>query len=340
MLTPAIVRLTFRLVLGRPPENEAAITANQGFPSAESLKKAMVATSEFERKQLPSLMGGALNTLRKLPKRIDYDVSPEQIELLFERLRAQWTKLGETEPHWSVLSDPIYKAATFAENEEKFYRTALFEMAQITDTFKRTGMEMNKAGTAFELGCGTGRVTHALADEFAKVIGADVSPGNLRLCEEKMRALNKTNVECLLLKSPGDIEQLPPIDFFFSTIVLQHNPPPVMHYFLSKIFSKITEGGAVLFQLPTHTPNYAFDVNKYLAAKPNDSFDMHALPMHAVFALLAKYKFVPLEVLMDTRSGDLGSHTFFAVREREVRGGNGCGASAPMALPEVPESAG
>lgn len=309
------VRLAFQLLLGREPENNDAAKLFQKHKTVDELRKALLATPEFKRRRLPPIMKGALSTLQYDSRRVDIEVTPEQLEQLFERLRVQWTKLGETEPHWSVMSNADFKAANFAKNEEKFYQSGYVITAQITKAFKRVGLEINRAGTAFELGCGTGRVTHALADIFAKVIGADVSPGNLRLCEEKMRQLNKTNVECRLLKSPNDIESLPSVDFFFTTIVLQHNPPPVMHYFLDKIFSKIKEGGAVMFQLPTHTPRYAFSVDDYLTTTQRHTMDMHALPMRAVFALLAKHKLSPVEVLMDTQTGDLGSHTFFAVRE-------------------------
>jgi cyclopropane fatty-acyl-phospholipid synthase-like methyltransferase len=165
-----------------------------------------------------------------------------------------------------------------------------------------------------ELGCGTGRVTHVLADRYARVLAVDVSPGNLRLCQEKLIQMGKTNVECLLLKCPRDIENILPVDLFFSTIVLQHNPPPVIHYFLDQIFGKIREGGSVIFQVPTDRAGYSFNVIDYLAS-PAPAMEMHALPMRAIFSLFAKHRLRPLEVLMDGWTASLGSHMFFAVRD-------------------------
>jgi hypothetical protein len=120
-------------------------------------------------------------------------------------------------------------------------------------------------------------------------------------------------VEYVLLKSPRDIENIPPIDFFFSTIVLQHNPPPVIYYFLDQILGKVRESGTVFFQVPTHIAGYSFDVTRYLAS-PEPPMETHCLPMRAVFSLFEKHALAPLEVLMDNSTGQPGSHTFFAVR--------------------------
>lgn len=313
LLPAETIRLAFQLMLGRDVENEEVIKNLQTLGTVAALRNAIVGSAEYKSKSTP-LLPGSLAVLAHAPRKVDIHVTPEQFELLFERLRAQWTKLGETEPHWSVLTSPMYKTANFAEHEAEFYKSGEVTAAGIERAFQRVGLEINHAGTVLELGCGTGRVTHALAGMFAHVVGADVSPGNLHLCEEKIRQLNKTNVECRLLKSPGDIESIPPIDFFFSTIVLQHNPPPIIHYFLSKILAKLRKGGAVLFQVPTSTPGYSFDVERYLGSAVH-TMDMHCLPQPAVFALFAKYKLTPMEVLMDGMTGQLGSNTFLAVRK-------------------------
>ena len=53
-----------------------------------------------------------------------------------------------------------------------------------------------------------------------------VSPGHLRLCEQMMKQRGKTDVLIYVIGSPGlNLERIPTIHFFFSTIVLQHNPP-------------------------------------------------------------------------------------------------------------------
>jgi hypothetical protein len=160
-------------------------------------------------------------------------------------------------------------------------------------------------------------MTHAFAKVFGSVIAVDISPGNMKLCQEKMRQCGKTNVEYILLQSPEETAKLPPCDLFYSTIVLQHNPPPVIYYFLDQILGKIRKSGIAFFQVPTHHPGYSFDMSKlaeYLAAPPSHGMELHCLPMPAVFSLLAKHGLKPVEVLMDGATGMSGSHTFIAVR--------------------------
>jgi 2-polyprenyl-3-methyl-5-hydroxy-6-metoxy-1,4-benzoquinol methylase len=320
MSTPApllpenTVRLGFEFMLGREIESEETLKAHQVVPSVAALREVLMNSAEFKEKAAPALLG-SLRSMWATPQHIDTQVSDNDLRLLFERVRGQWQKLGDTEPHWSVITQDNFKAANFAQHEEQFYETGHHQAAMIRDLMHRSGREINPASTILELGCGTGRVTHALADMFAKVIAVDVSAGHLRLCEQMMRQRNKTNIQYMLLQAPSDIQRIPPIDFFFSTIVLQHNPPPVIYYFLSEIFSKVRSGGgAVLFQVPTSTPGYSFKAAEYLATPPPE-LEMHCLPMRAVFSLLARNGITPVEVMMDDSTGMLGSHTFFGVRE-------------------------
>ena len=115
--------------------------------------------------------------------KVDINATPEQFEQLFERIRKEWTKLGETEPHWSVLTSDLFKTSNFSENEEAFYKSGETAFGLAKRMVSGVGLAIDKAGTALELGCGTGRVTHVLARNFARVIAVDVSPGNLKLCE-------------------------------------------------------------------------------------------------------------------------------------------------------------
>lgn len=34
------------------------------------------------------------------PPRVDHQVSPEVLQAMLDRVRDQWTRLGENDPHW------------------------------------------------------------------------------------------------------------------------------------------------------------------------------------------------------------------------------------------------
>ena len=316
---PRLVTVAYEALLEREPDPQGLKSHSDRLKKDNDLAsflRRMIDSREFKaRHTKPALFSEFLTPLwsRRI-RNPSIEATPEQFEQLFERIQSEWTQLGDTEPHWSVITSNKFKADRFAENEDAFYKSGEGTFGIVKLFAERAGISIDPAATVLELGCGTGRVTHVLAREFARVVAADISPGNLRLCAQKTRSLGQTNVEHVLLKSPRDIEKIGPIDFFFSTIVLQHNPPPVSYYFLDQILGKVRKSGAVLFQVPTHYAGYSFDIVSYLKS-PQVGMEMHALPMNAVFSLFAKHGLRPVEVLMDSWTAWPGSHTFFAVKE-------------------------
>jgi SAM-dependent methyltransferase len=314
-----LVTAAFKVLLGREPAPnnlEARADRLKRDDDVESLLREIIESKEYKVKSakqsaFPELIAPFWTDR---VKRISTDATPGQLDLFFERIRAEWTKLGETEPHWSVATVEAFKSSTFAAHEEEFYNSGRATISTIELICKRAGVQIDPAGTALEFGCGTGRVTHVLADKFARVVAVDVSPGNMGLCREKLNGLGKTNVDYVLLKSPRDIETIASVDFFISTFVFQHNPPPVAYYFLDQILGKIRPSGVAAFQVWTHKLDYSFDAAEYLTS-PQPTMEMHILPMRDVFALFKKHGFAPAEVMIDPTANGPGSHTFFAVRE-------------------------
>jgi SAM-dependent methyltransferase len=212
-----------------------------------------------------------------------------------------------------VVTNEKFRRESFAAYEEEFYRSGQ-HVASLIDLFATRNHATVPRDHVLELGCGTGRVTVALSENFTSVTAVDISSGHLKVCREALEKRKKTNVELRQLTCPADATDLPQCSLLLSTIVLQHNPPPLIVFLLDTLLAKVRPGGAALFQLPTHTPGYQFDLGKYLASKKPRDFEMHCLPMHQVFALLHRHGFVPLEVIMDTWTGMPGSHTFFATK--------------------------
>lgn len=249
--------------------------------------------------------------LCRLPPAIETVVDAHGMEQLFARISAQWSELGQTEPHWSVMTNAEYKAENFTKHEEAFYQSGA-GTASLLETFSaRAGLALPR-GSLLEFGCGTGRVTASLAGMFERVVAVDISSHHLDLCRAKLEKLGRRNVEYIHLASPADVATLPEVGVFFSTICLQHNPPPLIGFFLEWLLHKVAPGGAALFQVPTHTPGYRFRLQEYLATPSRWEFEMHCYPMNDVLALLQRYGFTLREVLMDGYTGLPGSHTFFA----------------------------
>jgi 2-polyprenyl-3-methyl-5-hydroxy-6-metoxy-1,4-benzoquinol methylase len=307
VLSAEDVALLYRSILGREPESPAAISSwmDSGY-SLEQAIKALLGSKEYKsNREFPV---GDFFVAEK--QHVETNPPFDKLEALFDRVRKQWGVLGESEPHWSVLTDDKFKPVNIQETVEDFYETGEATAVMI-DQFSARADRGPPSGTCLELGCGVGRVTQYLARRFDRVIAVDVSPGNLAVAERHLFQQAIGNVELVQLTSITDLDTLAGFDFFFSTIVLQHNPPPVQKVILDKLFSKVNRGGGCLFQIPTELPNYSFRLDEYLSS-PVPVMEMHALPMREVLSLLQRHKIPVLEVRPDPMTGVFGSFTFFA----------------------------
>ena len=214
---------------------------------------------------------------------------------LLARVQAQWTRLGRERPHWSVNARPEFAPDQIEANRATFAASGEGDLAVLLTVLARHGYSPADLPRACDFGCGVGRITAPMRSCFAKVTGCDVSAPHLMLA----RAAAGAEVMFALVASP-DFGMTLPYDLWFSTLTLQHNPPPVIAAILRRAFALLAPGGLAVFQLPTERAGYAFDPATYLAAPEElDPVEIHLLPQAAVFALAAQAGCVPLEVRED-----------------------------------------
>jgi 2-polyprenyl-3-methyl-5-hydroxy-6-metoxy-1,4-benzoquinol methylase len=313
MVAADMVRACYRALFGREREKKKAARQKTRLTRLEALLTNFMSSPENQ-----TIIPGPIRTIidsiyDDVNRHIDYDVSPEQLAACFARIRREWTILGENEPYWSVSTHDAFKLNNInGKAVDDFYASGRATVSHLKNFLARNGRELPK-GHCLEFGCGTGRVTGHLAELFELVTGIDISPGNLKLAGEHMRNAGLANVSLMLLESPGQLTSLPAYDFLFSTIVLQHNPPPLQNFILDKLFARLRPGGGAFVQIPTNTPGYTFKIDDYLKGT-SPGLEMHDLPMHVVFARLDQHNMVPIEVLADNWTGLFGSHTFFAIK--------------------------
>jgi 2-polyprenyl-3-methyl-5-hydroxy-6-metoxy-1,4-benzoquinol methylase len=250
---------------------------------------------------------------------VQVEMTPEQHAGLFQRIQAQWTAYGASEPYASVLSSKEFQMDNIANSLALLIASGQHMIARMQRLLARNNVALPR-GVCLELGCGVGRLTQPLAGCFEKVVAVDISPGNLAICRDHLRQAGTQNVETLLLQDPHAIRQIRSIDAFVSLIVLQHNPPPIQHYLLEEIFRKVNPGGLCYFQTATYNPDYFYTVDAHMGLDDAafNAWSMHCLPMARILALLRKYDFEVLEVIEDGQSGGIHnkfhSHTFLAKR--------------------------
>jgi SAM-dependent methyltransferase len=194
-----------------------------------------------------------------------------------------------------------------ADSTDAFYESGQPDLERMEKWLARNDIKLPGSGTCVEYGCGVGRCTVWLARRFARVIALDVSEPHLSRARARMKAEGLDNVEFVHLTNEDGLEALKDFDFFYSIIVLQHNPPPLILWILDRAFRRLRPGGLAYFQVPTYAMGYRFDLNTYLAQLTNPDMEMHFVPQRAIFETASRLGMQPVEVSPDHMIGNAGS---------------------------------
>jgi SAM-dependent methyltransferase len=305
MIAREDVIAAYRLLLGREPESEEVITHYVAeVADLSALRALFVNSAEFQsflekaqtpRPPRPAFNGPAME--------VEITAPPEKLAELLAKTSAQWQHLGETEPHWSVLTNESYFEENFHMNREAFYASGEAELKMFDATLARAGVSTDGFRRCIDLGCGVGRVTARLAKRFSEVLGVDVSPAHLRVAEDHLRAEGIDNVELRHLDAVDDVAKLGACDVLYSRFVLQHNPPPVVALLLERLLAQLRPGGVALLQLPTYKAGYRFRIDDYLWQTNTTDMEMHYFPQAALFDIVAEQGCRVLEIREDDSIG-------------------------------------
>lgn len=297
----------YKLLLDRQPESEDVIDYWVKKESNYELRSGLLSSDEF-----------ALNGGRKyfsgyeapFISEIHHEISNENLIKCFDHVKKTWTLLGEVDPMWAVLSISKFKSLNKTEIVEDFYETGKADAELIKKTFIRNGYNLNSVKKVVEYGCGMGRVTTHLASIFDQVIGLDIAESMLSYARDRVSDQGFDNCKFELIQDISSIENMPSFDLFFSQIVLQHSPPPVISKVIECALKAVNPGGFLLFQIPTYIPNYNFNVTKYLSDSspfmhPSNSYEMHAMSQAHIFKMVKDAGGLVLEIYED---GKMGPH--------------------------------
>jgi SAM-dependent methyltransferase len=247
------------------------------------------------------------------PNLVELHAEPAQMMRLLSQTGETWNRLGETEPHWSVMTWDRFLSSNL--DEKHFRRTGECDVAVLSAYCQRAGIDLRDLESVIELGCGVGRLTIWLSNEVTNVTGVDVSPSHLLIARQRLEKAKITNVRLIHLTALSEIESMPMADLFYSVLVMQHNPPPVIAELLKAFLGRRNVGGFAFFQVPTYAENYEFTIDRYV---PSGQMEMHVLPQKNVFEILNDTGFLLLEIQEDLAAGSaaIASHSFFARRFR------------------------
>ena len=307
----------YRLLLGREPESPAAVDQHLGL-TLQRLRDTFLRSDEFLAQA--NRRGPAATRPPAQGVTIEQSQSPETLALLLDHVTAQWSRLGDAEPHWSVLTADKYRSGQIAAHLPDFQRSGASEVRHLDAVLRRNHLAWPHQGLCIDYGCGVGRLSVPLAAHCARVLGVDISAGHLRVAAQEAAAQGLGDkLQWLQLRTLAGLDSLPQADMVYSAIVLQHNPPPVIALTLARLLRCLKPGGVAVFQLPTHIPGYRFVVADYLQALrdgQHQGMEMHMLPQARVFEIIDAAGCQPCEVFSDEAAGPVYTSHTFVVRAR------------------------
>jgi len=163
-------------------------------------------------------------------------------------LQENWNRFGKEDPLWSILTVPAFRDNRWSP--EEFFKTGRAAVADLVVRAQTMGLVVG-SGRALDFGCGVGRLTQALAEDFDQVIGIDIAPSMI----EKARAfnMNEAKVEYLLNES-DNLELLSPgFDLILSEITLMHIETRYARRYIAEFVRLLSGDGLAVFQLPLPT---------------------------------------------------------------------------------------
>ncbi len=162
-----------------------------------------------------------------------------------------WNKLATKDAEFYILTKKGKEDKGWGKKE--FLETGQDQWAKFKSLLSHYGLLkdiISKNKITLDMGCGVGRITFAIAKDFSKAIGVDVSEEMIKKAQKYQKNLDIKNVE-FLVNNGVDLSLLSDnsIDFVFSYISLQHCPSSrqVLEYI--KEFSRVLRPkGVCLFQ--------------------------------------------------------------------------------------------
>ena len=310
------VILAYELFLNRKPESQEVITNHLRAKNYKELVFNFIRSVEFISKNYNKSM--SVNLVEIGNYKVDVFISNENLHRCLEIIKLSWTHLGLTKPHFSVLTNANYLPEKFEINSDSFWKSGDNEKIMILDILKKYNIFNFKELDFSELGCGVGRVTNSVAREFKSIHGYDISSNHIALAKNRSKELNINNINFSVV-AENPLEDYTKTDIFYSRIVLQHNPPPIIYILIGNMLKALKPGGFALFQVPTFKIGYEFDISKYLSKDHQLDMQMHFIPQRYIFDLVQNNQCKVLEVREDNSIGMLGhaiSNFFIVTKEK------------------------
>jgi len=159
----------------------------------------------------------------------------------------EWQAWGGKDPLFGVIPVPgKEKNGAQPWTDEEFYATGRADWGEFRQRWQRFGLNLE---SCLDIGCGAGRLTRAIAEDFQIVHGVDVAEGMIAYARPRMTGNVRLHV------TDGVTLPLPDrsLSAVFSVIVFLHfdRAEHAAAYF-REIARVLRPGGTIMIQMPIH----------------------------------------------------------------------------------------
>lgn len=221
-----------------------------------------------------------------------------------------WEKFGRDEPYFGVLAHQKFTLKQINQNRDEFFSSGNGAVARIIGRCEdHFGHVLRRR--VLDHGCGVGRLTFPLAEQFENVVALDVSPS--MLAEAKANALQFGFSNVTFALADDELSNaVGTFDFVNSHMVLQHIPVRRGLRVMSRMLDQLNDGGSfhfhisirtdrlssrVLWWVSHHVPGVKIIQNLCARRRWNaPAMQMNNYPLNRVLALLASRNIVEILV--------------------------------------------
>jgi SAM-dependent methyltransferase len=169
------------------------------------------------------------------------------MESMITTHKRDWEELAAYDARWAILTRRDRKGGRWTRDE--FYATGEAEVARALTRGREFGRP-RRFERALDFGCGTGRLTRALASHFTTAVGVDISERMVEMAREE----NADAPKCEFVVGNGvDLSAFEDdsFDFVYCNLVLQHLPDTSLaERFMAEFLRVVTRDGLAVFQMP------------------------------------------------------------------------------------------
>lgn len=161
---------------------------------------------------------------------------------------AEWLEWGRRDPLQGVATWPgRERGGAVPWTDEEFYALGAGEWADYRPHWLQYGLT---PGHCLEFGCGAGRMTRALAEDFARVTAVDISADQLAYAQQRVTA---PHVEFVVMDGTWLPVATGTASAFFSTYVFQHfSSREEAQRLWGELARVLAPGGTLLVQVPVY----------------------------------------------------------------------------------------